>query len=283
MSAQVHAPEQEQIDHWLKVSREWLRKKREAYEAGYYREHDLPPQGLYTSLAELHADLGRARFLNGEPIGEVRAEFAEAARCVLKSFRMAYDPADPDYVGDKPKPPDRIDPGWGHVDWSQVNEVVFTDGAHWALMAADFALARELAEIYRDPPDPRPDDEVTLGHARLLAAALREAKPALQLARVQMEWCTSRKLTEAYEENFCTLSRAVAGIVRGDGAEFNAGLAAQLESYRAHLDEVRDTDEEFICDAAVALANLGLHRGLAVTVTHPLLPPGLLIQEGRAA
>ena len=283
MSVPVHTPDQEQIDHWLKVAQEDLDETKEDLSSGFYEREDIPLQMVYTGTAEDHARLARAKFLNGDPNGEVRAEFAEAARCVLKSFRMAYDPSDPDYVGDKPKPADRIDPGWGHVDWSEVNELVFIKGAHWALMAADFGLARELAEIYRDPPDPAPDAEVILGHARLLAAALREAKPALQLARVQMEWCTSRKLTQAYEENFCTMSRAVAGIVRGDAGEFNAGLAAQLEFYRTHLDEERDTPLEFICDPAVALANLGLHRGLAVTVTHPLLPPGLLIQEGRAA
>ena len=53
----------------------------------------------------------------------------------------------------------------------------------------------------------------------------------------------------------------------------------QLEFYQGDAQgELKDTDEEFICDYAVALANLGLHHGLAVTVEHDTLPPGLLIR-----
>ena len=281
MSAQVHAPEQEQIDHWLKVSREQIERQWRLHREGFDRENDLPPQSLYTTLGGLHADLGRAMFLNGEPLEAVREEFRQAARHVLKSFRMAYDPSDPDYVGDRPPPPGR-DPGWGELSLADVSENEFVEGAHWALMGADLALARELAEWYRERPDPAPDDEVGLGYARMLSAELREVeKLARQYARVQMEWCTSRELTELYETNLCTMSQALAGIVRRDAKTFNAGLAAQLEDYRLHMEpETRNTDEEFICDAAVALANLGLFRGLEVTVSHPLLPPGLLVSGG---
>ncbi len=278
MSAQVHAPEQEQIDHWLKVARDDLKRTEEDLRTGFYEREDIPLQLVHVGTAETYADLGRAMFLNGEPVEAVREEFRQAARLVLKSFRMAYDPSDPDYVGDRPPPPGR-DPGWGELSLAAVSENEFIEGAHWALMGADPALARELAEWYREAPDPEPDDEVGLGYARMLSAELREVeKLARQYARVQMEWCTSRELTELYETNLCTMSQALAGIVRRDAKAFNAGLAAQLEDYRLHMEpETRDTDEEFICDAAVALANLGLFRGLEVTVSHPLLPPGLLI------
>ncbi len=281
MNAQLHAPEQEQIDHWLKVSREWIQKKWSLYEEGFYQEKNLPLQGLYTTLGGLHAHLGRARYLNGEPIEAVREEFRQAARHVLKSFRMAYDPSDPDYVGNRPPPPGR-DPGWGELSLAAVSENEFIEGAHWALMGADLALARELAEWYREPPDPAPDDEVLLGYTRMLSAELREVeKLARQYARVQMEWCTSRELESGYEENVCTMSQALAGIVRRQAETFNEGVRAHLEFYRRRVvPEVRDTDQEFICDDAVALANLGLFRGLEVTVSHPLLPPGLLVSGG---
>ncbi len=281
MNAQVHAPEQEQIDHWLKVSREQIERQWRLHREGFDRENDLPPQSRYITLASLYAHFGRARYLNGEPVEAVREEFRQAARHVLKSFRMAYDPSDPDYVGDRP-PRVKGSAGWGELSLAAVSENHFIQGAHWALMGADLGLARELAEWYREPPDPEPDDEVGLGYARMLSAELREAeKLARQYARVQMEWCTSRELTELYETNLCTMSQALAGIVRRDAKAFNAGLAAQLEDYRLHMEpEIRNTDEEFICDAAVALANLGLLRGLEVTVSHPLLPPGLLVSGG---
>ncbi len=281
MSAQLHAPEQEQIDHWLKVARDDLKRTEEDLRTGFYEREDIPLQLVHVGTASTHAHLGRAMFLNGEPVEAVREEFRQAARHVLKSFRMAYDPSDPDYVGDRPPPPGR-DPGWGELSLAAVSENEFIEGAHWALMGADPALARELAEWYREPPDPEPDDEVLLGYTRMLSAELREAeKLARQYARVQMEWCTSRELESGYEENVCTMSKALAGIVRRREGAFNEGVRAHLEFYRRRVvPEVRDTDQEFICDDAVALANLGLFRGLEVTVSHPLLPRGLLVTGG---
>jgi len=53
----------------------------------------------------------------------------------------------------------------------------------------------------------------------------------------------------------------------------------QLDFYQGDAQgELKDTDEEFICDYAVALANLGLHYGLAVIVEHATLPKGLMAQ-----
>jgi len=69
------------------------------------------------------------------------------------------------------------------------------------------------------------------------------------------------------------------GIANQDGALFNKGLQMQLDFYQGDAQgELKDTDEEFICDYAVALANLGLHYGLAVIVEHATLPKGLMAQ-----
>lgn len=78
-----------------------------------------------------------------------------------------------------------------------------------------------------------------------------------------------------YRKNYYTLGIALLGIVNQDGALFNKDLQMQLDFYQG---ELKDTDEEFICDYAVALANLGLHYGLAVTVEHATLPKGLMAQ-----
>ncbi|VAX00304.1 hypothetical protein MNBD_GAMMA20-1708, partial [hydrothermal vent metagenome] len=45
--------------------------------------------------------------------------------------------------------------------------------------------------------------------------------------------------------------------------------------------EGKDTDYEFICSEAVALANLGLHFKLNVTAEHYTLPKGMLIESGE--
>ena len=47
------------------------------------------------------------------------------------------------------------------------------------------------------------------------------------------------------------------------------------------LGEHRNTPYEFICDHAVALANLGLHHGLSVNVEHDTLPKGLLYDPSK--
>ena len=84
---------------------------------------------------------------------------------------------------------------------------------------------------------------------------------------------------QGYEKNYHTLITTLYGIVTRDEKRFNEGLLMQLEFYRiAEAEgEYRNTPQGFICDDAVALANLGLHEGLAVTVEHDLLPRGLLI------
>ena len=91
-------------------------------------------------LAAWYASLARARFLNDDPVEDVRAEFATASRHIIKSFTMAYDETDPDFQGVK-------------VDWSEVIESIAIDGFNYALMAADFNLAAELGKWFRDPGD----------------------------------------------------------------------------------------------------------------------------------
>ena len=76
-----------------------------------------------------------------------------------------------------------------------------------------------------------------------------------------------------------TLSMALLGIVEKNAVRFNGGLAGQLEFYEAGAlhGEEHETSEEFICDHAVALANLGLWAGLKLQIKHRLLPTDLLI------
>ena len=70
------------------------------------------------------------------------------------------------------------------------------------------------------------------------------------------------------------------GILEQDQGLFNEGLQMQLKFYEnlAHGEE-KNTPKEFLCDNAIALANLGIHHELRVTVEHDTLPKGLLIQK----
>ncbi len=288
-------PEQEQSDHWIKVSKEDMDETWEAQRNGFYRQHNIPLQSVYTGISLSHASLARAKFLNGDPIEEVRAEFAQAARCILKSFRMAYDPADPDYVGDRWPPPNPqytgkpgsvveakwLDPGYGEVSWANVGEVWFIEGIDYALMAADFALAKELAGWFRDPPDGVLMDKEVNDYAHDLKLCVLEAwDEALARLEAHAEYYRAFPPTRNdYRRNYCTLTTALHGIAARDAARFNEGLRMQLDFYAHEANgEYRNTDQEFICDDAVALANLGLHRGLPVTVEDDRLPRRLLIE-----
>jgi hypothetical protein len=109
-----------------------------------------------------------------------------AARHVMKSFTMAYDESDPDYLGDE-------------ADLSCVLEDDFIEGANWALMSADFKLAAEVGSHYRTRP-----------------------------------------------------------YAKGEG---------------------KDTDEEFICDHAVALTILAQRNLLWPEIAQAMLPSGLLLRN----
>ena len=276
----MNIPEQEQIDHWLQTAKERIERKRSLYKEGFYEQEQIPLQDHYTSLGGWHASHARAKFLNSDPLDEVRAEFAAAARHVMKSFTMAYDPTDPDYVGNKEPPPESLGVAYGCVNWAQVDEITFTEGAGYALMAADFDLARTLAQWFRQRPDGRQKSIEVNQYAHALASTLKdnieEAKRLMLLQTLGYEKKPA-KGTGA-RANFFTLSTALIGILDCNDELFNQGLLAQLKFYQREAQgELKNTDEEFICDYAVALANLGLHRGLKVTVEYDTLPKGLLI------
>ena len=293
----MNQPEPEQIDYWIEASSERLHRTQMAIQNGFFKANDVPKQSIYTGDATAHASLARAKFLRGDPIKDVRAEFARAARCILKSFTMAYDPNDPDYVGDKWPPPNPqytgkpgsvveakwLDPGHDQLSCGDVSERVFIEGVYYALMAADFDLARELAGWFRDPPDGvLMDPDVNRYAHGLKHAVLGEYIKAMDYLEAQLAVYEKKPPRQGYEKNYQTLITALYGIVTRDEKRFNEGLLMQLEFYRiAEAEgEYRNTPQGFICDDAVALANLGLHEGLAVTVEHDLLPRGLLIEKG---
>ncbi len=265
----MNKPDQEQIDHWIITAREGIEGRWKRYKDGFYIKEDISIQCMYTSLALDHASLARAKFLNGDPIDEARAEFSNAARCILKSFTMAYDESDPDYQGEK-------------VDLSCNTETIAIRGFNYALMAADFDLAKELASWFRDRPDGKKMDSEVNHYAHDLKRVLREGRvKAWNLLKTQFETYTAKPpKRNDYKKNYFTLTTALFGIVESNEERFNQGLMMQLEFYQGDAQgENKNTDEEFICNHAVALANLGIHHGLKVTAEYDTLPKGLLIQK----
>jgi len=287
-------PDQESIDSWLEVAKKSITRKWELFNNGFYEENELPQQGLYNTLSGLHADLGRALFLNKSYIEEVRHVFTEATDHMLKNFKMAYDKTDPDYLGDKwpPKNPNYtghkdseieakwLNPEYGQVSWANVSETDAIEGMNYALMAANFKLAKDLALIYQDTPD---GDKLSIQsnrYAHALASFLKGKRiDAWGILREQMKVYEKKPPKSAGAKNYHSLITALFGIIDENEKQFNGGLALQLKLYESETKgELKDTDQEFICDDAVALANLGLHHGLAVTVEHDTLPKGLLIE-----
>jgi hypothetical protein len=264
----MNIPEQQQIDHWLSVSQDAITRKWELRNSGFYEQEDLPLQGMYGSLASFHASLARAKFLNGDPLEEVRAEFANAARNAMKNFAMAYDENDPDYQGDAAK-----------LSW--VSETTGIKGMNWALMSADFNLAAEMAALYRTRPDGKMLAIDTNRYANALALTIRDKRePALELLTAQFEDYKKKPPKSPADRNYYSLILALYGILVGEQEKFVEGLELQLKSYRGYAKgEGKDTDEEFICDDAVALAILGIHHGLEVAEEYEMLPKGLLIQR----
>jgi len=272
-------PEQQQIDHWLKVAQETIDRSWQDYHSNFYEKENIPIQAFYTGLADAYAELARAQFLNGEPRNVFRSNFSKATSYIIKSFKMAYDKSDPDYVGDK-EPPDNSGFGYGYVDWSEVSERTFIEGMHYALMGADFDIARELAKLFRNPPDGGMKEKEVSRYAHALKFALMGVKdPGKELLRKTLNERKTKKTKDPLKLNYLTLSHALYGILDNDEALFNKGLELQIAFNQPYAQgEEKDTVYEFICDNAVALANLAISYKIRVTVEHYTLPKGMLMQ-----
>jgi hypothetical protein len=257
----MSVPEQRQIDHWFAFADKWIPNKLEKIASGRGK------QATHLSLSQVYASFARAKFLNGDPIEEVRAEFANAARHVMKSFTMAYDESDPDYQGEG-------------ADLSEVSETIGIEGMNWALMSADFKLATEMAGHYRTRPD---GDMLSLRsnrYANALALTIRDKRqPALELLAAQFDDYKKKPPKSPAARNYYSLILALYGIVAGEREKFLEGLKLQINFYQGYAQgEGKDTDEEFICDHAVALTILSQQSRRWTGVQDQTLPGGLLLQ-----
>ena len=265
-------PDRGEVDWWIQFSLESIAKRQKKIDAG---ERD---QAFYTTMYLSYMTLGRARYLHGiwfqslstrAAVKEARTAFQKAAECMETNFRMAYDPAVPEYMGDQ-------------AEWWCVSETIAISGFNAAFMASDFALARRFAPWPRRSPDDDPMDIEVCNYVDAQQAyLLNDPAMATQLLHRNLDKFKKRPSSKGFRLNYHTLSMALLGIVEKNDVRFNGGLAAQLEFYERFEtgvnSENEDTSQELICDDAVALANLGLWAGLKLHTKHRLMPTDLLI------
>lgn len=246
----------EETEAWIDLAQEDIK---------FFQSIENPEQSTYTTMALSYNSLGRARFLHDDAIQDVRTAFQEAGRSIMRSFTMAYDEHDPDYLGNQ-------------ADWCRVSETYAIDGLNATLMAADFALARELAEWFRDRPDARRMDPEVNNYTWGLKHTLLDAPgKARELLNRTLDKYAANPPKTGYKRNYYTLTTALAGILDNDDERFNLGLREQAAFYKGWAQgENADTPEEYIDDHLVALGNLGRYHGLTVQDDIPYLPEGLL-------
>ena len=276
----MKTPDQETINSWLEVSFNQIERTKQHIHGGFYKEQDIPIHGAYHTMGMDYASLGRARFLNNEAISLVLEAFSEAGKQVLHDFEMAYNINFFDYIGDKPKPDGQINAGYGQVDWSSASETDAIDGLNWALMGKDFDTAQKLAYWYQDRPDGVKMDAVVnryiYAYKYILLDKSDEAEPLLQTT---IDHYLGNPPNTTGDMNYYTLSLILQGIVLNDAKQVNDSLLLHLDFYKRSVipsEDYWDTDLEFICDDAVALANLAIHSGITITAEHDLMPQGLL-------
>jgi hypothetical protein len=116
-------------------------------------------------------------------------------------------------------------------------------------------------------------------YANALALTLRDQpQPAIELIAAQFEDYEKRRPKSPAARNYYSLHLALFGILARDKAKFHEGIALQLKSYWPYAKgEGKDTDEEFICDHAVALAILAQHRNRWPGIEDEMLPGGLML------
>ena len=275
-------PEQQQIDFWLEDAERDVQRILKYRDNGFefYKKENLPIQTGYRALANYYADLGYAQFLSGAPRDVFRASFTTAAEYIIKVFKMTYDKNDPDYVGDKP-PTDHAGFGWGCLDWWAVNEQKFITGEQYALIGANFDKAKELAEWYRNVPEEYQSDEIVhqrFAHA-LKFAVMGVKDPGKSLLWKSLTEMHGKKTKDPFKLNYLNQTQTLYGILDNDEERFNQGLELQVAMHLIWVkqEDAVDTPYEYICDDAVALANLGIGFGMKLTFEHYTLPEGLVM------
>jgi hypothetical protein len=248
-------PTQAEAQGWIELAAEQIERAETRANAGLAQRD----QRFHTSCASDHASMARAQFLHGDALADIRASFHRAAELMEISFIMAYDDASPLYIGNTDR-----------VEWADVDEVCCLDMMNWALLSKDFAYAVSVAHWVRPSPDNQPMGIEVCNYVYALKHCLlgdwQQADDLI--SDTFRRHPNGEPPKRGYPRNYYTLSWALAGIIRQDDTLFNDGLARQLAFYRGYAEgEAADTDEQYFCDNANALAVLARKSGRTLTVS----------------
>ena len=259
-------PAQEDIEFWIQLAQNDIARRFKLQEEGFHKKNNISRQAVLYGFSSDYASLARALFLNGSLIEEVRTNYITAAQFIIKAMKIAFDKDDPDYLGEK-------------SDWAAIMETTVIEGFNYSLIGGDFETGRELARWFFDPLDNEPMEPDVNRYAHALKhALLGEKEEGKALLSLTLEEYQARPTKDPADINYFTMSLALHSILNNDEKHFNEGLELQLKLYETIArGEIRDTDEAYICENAVALANLGIGFDMTVTVKHDLMPEGLLL------
>ena len=259
-----------EINFWIDFATKTIEKRKTMIKNGKSN------QTFFTTMAGSYLDRGRAKFLRGDPIDNIRKDFRKSAECIEMSFIMAYDDRSPHYLGDK-------------ADLAEVSMTYAIDGFNACMMAGDFLLGRHLARLAKVPPhrveeftNPKKQEILVTNYMYALRhILLGEDDKSLEYARATEKWFSSRGIPQknAYHKNFFHRARMVRAILENNPALFDESMTSQLKTHahNARFGDIADTDEAYVYDDGVALCNLAIHKGLNFSVEADTIPKGLLI------
>lgn len=264
-------PSTDILNQWLNE----LRTQIDEYEAELVDGDVEFKQSAYGNLAQSFAKKGRLLYLHDVNPTEIHQAYQEAANMMEKNFIMAYDQSSPDYIGDT----DSIH--WGWVDYNAAIDMIV-----WSLMGGDFDQTKRVAKWMDDPTAKDTYDEEyeeLMQDAGWLVETLREViinqdenrnESVLELAsNIRNQF---RKIPD--NRHYYAMGQVIIGIINRDELLIAQGLNLQLHYYTQYIERQKNKDDTcYLCEDAVAFANLALHNDLVVRVQSLYLPSSLLI------
>ncbi|AYV11504.1 MULTISPECIES: hypothetical protein [Shewanella] len=254
----------EQLATELQIDLDDIARKKALDEAGFYKDYEK--ESYYSGRGFDHASVAMSYALN-QKFDEAKAAFKKAAEYQLRPLKMAFDPTDSEFIGE------RVSRG------NQAINVVSCFNC--AMAAGELAIAKEACLLYPEghfPGNPKPDTADDFVHA-LKAWFNGDHDIASAHCQKRLDEYTakpSKKIT--FRSNYFTLHLALWGIIHKDALSFEDGIKRNLAIWHhgARYGEESGTTRGHYAEFAVALTNLGIHAGMEQPVVDPFIPQGLV-------
>ncbi|TWU63810.1 hypothetical protein AYI74_17085 [Shewanella algae] len=254
----------EQLATELQIDLDDIARIKALDDAGHYKNKKL--EKYYWGRGFDQASLAMSYALN-QKFDEAKAAFKKAAEYQLRPLKMAFDPTDPEFIGE---------------NVVMGNEAIDVASCfNCAMAAGELAIAKEACLLYPEghfPGNPKPDTADDLVHA-LKAWFNGDHDKASAHCQKRLDEYTakpSKKIT--FRSNYFTLHLALWGIIHKDALSFEDGIKRNLAIWHhgARYGEESGTTRGHYAEFAVALTNLGIHAGMEQPVVDPFIPQGLV-------